>query len=183
LICQSNACLDSQAFAANAPRVLRVYERFLYYTGISMELVSNLTDLPVMENTRSQNAGRVLVVEDDDLLRGLIVEMLADVGFTASDACCADEALQLLKNQCDFVAMVTDVDMPGDLNGIALAAQVNEKWPWIGVVITSGAHRGGALGPRRQAIFLPKPFHADRLAVAVHSVIRAEVAPAHRRAS
>lgn len=160
-----------------------LYELFIYHTGISMELVLNLTDLRIMEYTRLLDAGHILVVEDDCLLREMIVDMLTDEGFAASEACCADEALRLLRDRSDFAAMVTDVDMPGELNGIALAAQVNERWPGIGIVVTSGAHRGGALGVRRPVFFLPKPFRADRLIAAVHSVMETEFASVHRRAS
>ena len=160
-----------------------LYELFIYHTGISMELVLNLTDLRIMEHARLLDAGRILVVEDDCLLREMIVDMLTDEGFAASETCCADEALHLLSNRSDFAAMVTDVDMPGELNGIALAAQVNEHWPRIGIVVTSGAHRGGALGVRRPVFFLPKPFRADRLIAAVHSVMEPEFASVHRRAS
>lgn len=160
-----------------------LYEPFIYHTGISMELVLNLTDLRIMEHARLLDAGRILVVEDDCLLREMIVDMLTDEGFVTSEACCADEALRLLRGRSDFAAMVTDVDMPGELNGIALAKQVNERWPQIGVVVTSGAHRGGALGVRRSVFFLPKPFRADRLIAAVHFVMETEFASVHRRAS
>lgn len=160
-----------------------LYELFIYHTGISMELVLNLTDLRIMEHARLLDAGRILVVEDDCLLREMIVDMLTDEGFAASEACCADEALHLLSNRSDFAAMVTDVDMPGEMNGIALSARVTENWPWIGIVVTSGAHRGGALGVRRPVFFLPKPFRADRLIAAVHSVLNTELAPVRRRAS
>ena len=148
-----------------------------------MELVLNLTGFCSMEHARLLDADRVLVVEDDCLLREMIVDMLMDEGFATSEAYCADQALQLLRNRNDIAAMVTDVDMPGEMNGIALAAQVSQNWPWIGIVVTSGAHRGGALGVHRPVFFLPKPFRADRLVAAVHSVMATRFAPVHRRAS
>ncbi len=130
---------------------------------------------------------RILVVEDDLLLRDMIVDILDEAGFATSGACCAGEALELLRDQQDsteeIAAVVTDVDMPGELDGIGLAARVNENWPRIGVVITSGAHRGAALVLRPPALFLAKPFRADRLIAAVRSVLEAEFASPQRRAS
>lgn len=140
-----------------------------------------------MRELRPKDLRRILVVEDDLLLRELIVDILAEAGFATSGACCAGEALQLLQNQQgmaeEIAAVVTDVDMPGELDGIGLAARVNEIWPWIGVVITSGAHRGAALALRPSALFLAKPFRADRLVAAVRSVSEAEFASPRRRAS
>jgi two-component system, response regulator PdtaR len=140
-----------------------------------------------MRQYLSQQLRRVLVVEDDAFLRDMIADILAEAGFATNRACCASEALDLLQNQPDIAeeiaALVTDVDMPGELDGIGLAARVNEIRPQIGVVITSGAHRGGALGLRRPAVFLAKPFHADRLIAAVRSVIEAGFAAPQQCAS
>lgn len=151
-----------------------------------MELNLNLTDFMGMRQLRPKDLRRVLVVEDDVLLREMIVDALAVAGFQTCEACCAGEALELLRDPRiadEIAAMVTDVDMPGDLDGIGLAARVNENWPRIGVVITSGAHRGGALLQRRPNLFLPKPFRTDRLVAAIRSLIEPEFASAQRCAS
>ncbi len=151
-----------------------------------MELISNLTDLAVMRQTCPHDFRRVLVVEDDALVREVSADILAEAGFRTSEATCAAEALELLQNPefaGEIDAIVTDVDMPGDLDGIGLAARVREVWPRIGVVITSGAPRGAVAALRQPAMFLAKPFRAERLVAAVQSVMDTHYASTERRAS
>ncbi len=62
-----------------------------------MELNSNLTDFTGMKQLRPKDLRRVLVVEDDVLLREMIVDCAGEAGFQTSEACCADEALELLR--------------------------------------------------------------------------------------
>ena len=140
-----------------------------------------------MRQFRPRDLNHILLVEDDDLLRDILNDILCEAGFRTSEACCADEALNLLKESGfaeGTAALVTDIDMPGSLDGIALASCVHEKWPRIGIVVTSGAHCGAGLLIRPPAVFLPKPFRGERLIEAVRSVIEGELAaPTHRWAS
>jgi len=140
-----------------------------------------------MRRFRPRDLNHILLVEDDDLLRDILNDILCEAGFRTSEACCADEALNLLKESGfaeGTAALVTDIDMPGTLDGIALAGCVREKWPRIGIVVTSGAHCGAGLLIRPPAVFLPKPFRGERLIEAVRSVIEGELAaPTHRWAS
>ncbi|HEY1736626.1 MAG TPA: response regulator, partial [Methylovirgula sp.] len=111
-------------------------------------------------------------------------DILNDAGFFTREAACAEEALDSLHEPAfadEIAALVTDVDMPGDLDGVGLAALVQECWPRMGVVVTSGAHRGAALLLRKPAVFLPKPFRADRLIAALRSVIAPQFALAEQR--
>jgi len=140
-----------------------------------------------MKQFRPGDASHILLVEDDDLLRDILSDILDEAGFRTSEACCADEALNLLE-EAGFAeataALVTDVDMPGTLDGIALALRVRERWPRMGIVVTSGAHCGAGLLMRAPTVFLPKPFRGERLIEAVRSVIQDKLAvPAHRWAS
>jgi DNA-binding NtrC family response regulator len=151
-----------------------------------MELILNLTDLAVMTQTCPHDLCRILVVEDDALVREVSADILADAGFRTSEATCAAEALALLQNPefaGEIDVIVTDVDMPGELDGFGLAARVHEGWPRIGVVITSGAPRGAALALRQPTLFLAKPFRADRLIAAVESVLLPHITETERRAS
>jgi len=130
-----------------------------------------------MQPIRTSHLTRILIVEDDSLMRGLMVDILADAGYATSEARCAGEALDLFFSKPEraeeIAAVVTDVDMPGEIDGIGLAARLNADWPQIGVIVTSGAHSGAALGLRPPARFLPKPFRVDRLVATVDAVIDA----------
>lgn len=137
-----------------------------------MELILNLTDFPAMQQT--PDLRHILLVEDDDLVREVSADILAEAGFRTREAASAAEALALLQDPQiagDIAAIVTDVEMPGEMDGLGLAAKVRQSWPRIGIVITSGAIGGAATARHQRAEFLAKPFRADRLVAAVQSAL------------
>ncbi len=116
---------------------------------------------------QTRRSAAILVVEDDLLVRDTIVEILKEAGFTAYEAADAEEALRALaKRHIDMV--VSDVDMPGDLDGVALAWRIGELKPEVGVILASG-RQGHALPPGTR--FLAKPFTGARLLHAVTALI------------
>jgi CheY-like chemotaxis protein len=80
----------------------------------------------------------VLVVEDDWLLRLLAVEIVEDAGLVAVEAANADEAIVILERRVDIALILTDVDMPGTMDGLKLAHAVRRRWPPIKIIIVSG---------------------------------------------
>ena len=80
----------------------------------------------------------VLVVEDEMLLRMKVVDMLEDAGYVPLEAVDADEALTILQSRSDIALMLTDVQMPGSMNGLELAHTVHERWPPIKIILASG---------------------------------------------
>lgn len=69
----------------------------------------------------------ILVVEDDGLIRMDLTDALSDAGFNVLEAGNADQALAILENEVS--ALLTDIDKPGSINGIALARLTAERWP------------------------------------------------------
>jgi two-component system, response regulator PdtaR len=114
----------------------------------------------------------VLIVDDEHLLRWFIRDALEEVGWKIEEAENANQALEMLEAQ-SYRAVVTDIEMPGDLNGLDLAWAVAANWPSTGVVITSGKN----LPPRQnlppKAKFLAKPLRAEVLGQAVEEVVTA----------
>lgn len=105
----------------------------------------------------------VLLVEDEALIRMVSADTLIDAGYRVIEASNADEALSLLEARGDVRVLVTDVAMPGKLDGFALARLVGRRWPHIGIIITSGhAVRGDAQVPVG-TLFLSKPYRAQAL--------------------
>ena len=98
----------------------------------------------------------VLVVEDELLIRDLVAEELELAGFTALTARDADSAISILEVRQDVRLLFTDVDMPGSMDGLKLAAAVRDRWPPIHIIITTGKVR--PLVMPADAIFLPKPY-------------------------
>lgn len=106
----------------------------------------------------------VLLVEDEPLVRMLNLDILQDAGFRVLDANDADEAFEILKRRSDRVRVVlTDVDMPGSMNGFEFARLVAQGWPELGVLVISGkaAPQPGDLPPNSR--FLAKPYSPDAL--------------------
>jgi CheY-like chemotaxis protein len=81
----------------------------------------------------------ILVVEDEALVRMMLVDVLDDAGFKVMEAAHADEALHILAAVPDVQVVVTDVEMPrGSINGFELARRVRNDRQDIGVLIASG---------------------------------------------
>ncbi len=89
-------------------------------------------------NVVTGSAVVVLVVEDEPLVRMFAVDLLEDDGFTVIEATNADEALALLRTRPDVQVLFTDVNMPGSLDGLALARHVATSCPHLTVLIASG---------------------------------------------
>lgn len=83
----------------------------------------------------------VLVVEDEPILRMLAVDVVEEAGFEAIDAPDADAAMSLLESRADIRLVFTDIDMPGSMNGLGLAARIHDRWPLIALIVTSGKVR------------------------------------------
>jgi CheY-like chemotaxis protein len=107
--------------------------------------------------------GRVLVVDDDPAVRRLASETLAEAGYRSLEAGDATEALRILAADPDIDVMVTDVRMPGEMNGYFLARRARERWPYVEIIMVSGY----AAPDRRDIGFdcdvLVKPFKARDL--------------------
>lgn len=100
----------------------------------------------------------VLVVEDDPLVRLDMVCLAEDIGLTALEAANADKAIALLERHPEIRVLITDIEMPGSMDGLKLASAVRDRWPPIKIIVTSG-RKGFTSGDMPvEGIFLPKPY-------------------------
>ena len=107
---------------------------------------------------------RILVVEDDALIRAVAIDVLEDAGFAALEAENAMEAISVLDEHAEDIAvLLTDVRMPGTIDGITLAKIAEKTWPWICAVITSGSPVQAHKPLPKTAKFIMKPWAADAL--------------------
>ena len=104
----------------------------------------------------------VLVVEDEGLVRALIVETLREAGCAVTEAATADEAVRMLKCAAEPDVLVTDVKLPGAMNGIDLAERLRRTLPRMKVIVTSG-HAGPEDAACVADAFLAKPFALKEL--------------------
>ncbi|MBR1154031.1 response regulator [Bradyrhizobium sp. JYMT SZCCT0428] len=105
----------------------------------------------------------VLVVEDEWLLRLLAVELVEDAGFVALQAANADEAIVILEQRVDIALILTDVDMPGTMDGLRLAHAVRRRWPPIKIIIVSGKTRLSDAELPTETRFFPKPYSVPEM--------------------
>lgn len=109
----------------------------------------------------------ILVVEDEALIRMFMADVLSDAGFRVVEAVNADEALLMLAARSDVSVLVTDVRMPGTIDGLVLARTVADRWPDIGILVCSGHAQPTDGGLPVGAVFLHKPYRAEVLVTAV----------------
>jgi two-component sensor histidine kinase/CheY-like chemotaxis protein len=91
-----------------------------------------------MSSTPAGSSTNVLVVEDEMVLRMRAVEIVEDAGFTAVEAVNADEALSILESRSDISLLLSDIQMPGSMDGLKLAHAVHDRWPAIKIILVSG---------------------------------------------
>jgi CheY-like chemotaxis protein len=98
----------------------------------------------------------ILVVDDDVLERMGASYMFSDAGYRVLEAGSADAALRFFETNADIRLLFTDVSMPGAINGAELARQVAERWPRVGIMMTSGRPFPDNLPPNVR--FHAKPY-------------------------
>jgi CheY-like chemotaxis protein len=81
---------------------------------------------------------KILVVEDEPLIRLGLVSLLEEAGFDVLEAANADGAIRMIDAHADIRVVVTDVDMPGSMDGVRLAHYVRAHWPPIQLIVISG---------------------------------------------
>ena len=113
-----------------------------------------------------QQPSVVLVVEDEYLIRMGIVSDLEDAGFVVLEAANADAAIALLQTNPSIGLLFTDIDMPGGMNGLKLAAAVRNRWPPIKIIVTSGHFDLAATDLPAGGRFFAKPYNGLAIAAA-----------------
>jgi CheY-like chemotaxis protein len=137
--------------------------------GTTIELWLPQSDEPLVAATADtaklsparRDAGRALLVDDEDLVRSIAADMLKELGYEVVEAASAEEALDLLANGRHFDVVITDHLMSG-MSGAALAYEMRKRWPWIRSVIISGYAGAEGIGP--DLLRLTKPFRQNELA-------------------
>lgn len=102
----------------------------------------------------------VLLVEDEALIRMMLAVEFEDEGFEVHEASSADEAVTLLEAGLQVAAVITDVRMPGRMDGIGLTAWLADHRPGLPVVIISGFVTPSEIAGLNTAVaaVLPKPY-------------------------
>lgn len=115
----------------------------------------------------------ILVVEDEEGIQSLLEDALAEAGFASDILSSAEEALTLFRSGLKaYAALVTDVNLKGQLDGWHVAREVREKEPSFPVVYMTGAAAGHwAAQGVPNSILLAKPFAPAQLVTALSNLL------------
>ncbi|MEO6945834.1 MAG: response regulator [Nitrobacter sp.] len=105
----------------------------------------------------------ILIVDDEPLLRMLAVEMMEEAGYVALEAEDADEAIVILESRLDIVLLLTDINMPGSMDGLKLAYAVRNRWPPVKIIVVSGQMKLSESDLPSGSRFFSKPYRAAAL--------------------
>lgn len=163
----------------------------LYLPGLKAEELPQKEE-PVVERAATGSRpvdmagrGRILLVEDEDGVRGIAAQLLISRGYDVEEACDGEEAMEIIDaDQDGFDLVISDVVMPG-IDGPTLIQEAREKLGDARVVFISGyAERDLAkrLDDNRAVSFLPKPFTVRQLAERVKEELAARAAGADKAA-
>jgi len=122
----------------------------------------------------------ILVIEDDSVIRGMMVTMLRRAGYRVAEASSATEAIRLwYETQNSYDLLITDFLLPGGRDGTQLAAQFLKDKSTLKVIVMSGyssTPTGGSIALPEHVVWLPKPFRTRELLDVVRQCVEARAA-------
>jgi PAS domain S-box-containing protein len=130
---------------------------------------------PSLEHAPRAGTGEtVLIVDDEPTIRLLVTEVLEDLGYSAIEAADSVSALKVLRSDVRIDLLVTDVGLPGGMNGRQMVDAAREDRPGLKVLFITGYAENAAIGRtplERGMHVLTKPFPMDRLASRIKAII------------
>lgn len=123
---------------------------------------------------QASKGGRILIVDDEPMVREVASQILTVSGWHVTSACGGKEALEMLSEGCEFDAALVDLTMPG-MSGLELLGEIRVLMPELPVILTSGYAAdvaGGDIGSADG--FVAKPFTMEALIAAIEGAKRAK---------
>ena len=159
---------------------IKIYSEEGYGTNIKIYLPRSQS---ASEDTKATPIRRVripkgeetiLIVEDEEAVRGVALRILSDLGYRLLEAATGPEALTTLEKHEDIDLLFTDVVMPGGITGAQLAERARQRNPSLSVLFTSGYSDSGIFDHgvlHGSDDILNKPYRKDELAQKVRDVL------------
>lgn len=135
--------------------------------------VHHLSNAPARTAQRSP---RILIVEDEVLLRFALSDDLQACGFDVVESGTAEEASGIIKNNPGDIDLVfSDIAMPGEMDGVGLAQWIHAYRPELPIILTSGDERRAASARQScgRELFFPKPYDLERLVAQIRAMLPA----------
>jgi DNA-binding NtrC family response regulator len=128
---------------------------------------------PALEQSLEVDRGAVLLVEDDDEVAPLVAEMLSLLGYRALRADSAAAALRALEEYGPVDVVFSDIIMPGNMNGVQLALEIQRRQPLLPIVLTSGNVQAFERDAQAAGLLLlGKPYGMQELGAAIAHALR-----------
>lgn len=121
----------------------------------------------------STEVPKVLVVEDEMVLRMRAADIVEDAGFIPVEAVNADEAIAILESRSDIAVLFTDIQMPGSMDGLKLALTVHTRWPDIKIVLVSGQVKPSDAERPANSRFFGKPLGVEQMIAELQAIVGA----------
>jgi CheY-like chemotaxis protein len=142
-----------------------------HYGSVEADVPTKIEELP-----RSAQGETVLLVDDEPTVRMLLVDILEELGYSAIEAADSAAGLKVLQSDVRVDLLVTDVGLPGGMNGRQMADAGRVTRPDLKVLFITGYAenailRGGQLAPGMAV--LTKPFPVETMAARIRSMIEA----------
>ena len=149
--------------------------------GTTFTICLPRTDAPLIDRATAEPldspepsalaGGRLLLVEDDDAVAAGVGHMLRDLGYTYVRAASASDALTTLKASSRFDVVLSDMLMPGGMNGLALGEEIRRLFPTLPVILTTGYSDAATDAASAGFPLLAKPYSIRDLAQLIASTL------------
>ena len=116
----------------------------------------------------------ILLIEDEPVVRQQLAEILRDEGYRVSEAADAVEGYALIESTRDLLLLITDVGLPGQVDGAGLTKVLAQHQPTLPVLVISGGARPGRDELPPGTVFLQKPVFPDQLLRLIQRLLRGE---------
>lgn len=111
----------------------------------------------------------ILVVEDNVMLRYTLAEWLRSFNYAVHEAATADEAMIILGSMLPVDMVITDVHMPGAIDGLALARHIMEDHRKVGLIVVSGDTPNDVIKDANLPTFFRKPYKLSDISEVIHA--------------
>lgn len=173
-------------FAKQSGGQVRIYSEVgegttvcLYLPRHHGETAEDVELATVLAIPRAERGETVLIVDDEPTVRMLVTDVLEDLGYTAIEAADSAAGLKVLRSDVQIDLLITDVGLPGGLNGRQMADAGRESRPDLKVLFITGYAENAVLGNGHLSpgmAVLTKPFAVDALGARIREMIMAKSA-------
>ena len=150
-------------------------------TTMSIYLPSSTAKLPKKDTASPEmkmGSGKILIMDDDEIVRQVGVQMLTLLGYDAIESCDGDEALQkyqeALQSGSSFDVVILDLTIPGKMGGKETITKLLEIDPTVKAIVSSGYSNDPIMAEFQKYGFsgvVPKPYSLEKLGSTVYSLI------------